>query len=107
MIAIETKYLGPTDYRGSRIKAYTVNGQSLTISYPHELSGEACHRKAAEELREKAGWSGELVSGSTKGGYAFVFIPQGVVCVVCHRPFTTLSGGVDGCTVHGIRAGVQ
>lgn len=75
MIAIETKYLGPTDYRGSRIKAYTTNGQQLTIPYPHEFSGAECHAVAARALARKMDWTnaGDLVSGATRDGYAFVF----------------------------------
>lgn len=73
MKAIETRYLGPTNTRGSRITATEPDGKRLTISYPHELSGEAVHRKAAEALRDKLGWKGELVGGATKHGYCFVF----------------------------------
>ena len=39
MTAILTKYLGPTDHKGARIKAWSVGGRSVTIPYPHELSG--------------------------------------------------------------------
>lgn len=76
MIAIETKYLGPTNFRGSRIKAYTVNGQSLTVSYDNALNSDEMHRSAAEALRDENGWTGELIAGSTKTGYVFVFVPE-------------------------------
>ena len=73
MQAIQTRYFGPTNYRGSRIKATAAAG-SVTISYPHELSGQACHRKAAQALAEKFGWKGELLGGQlANGDYAFVF----------------------------------
>lgn len=52
MQAIITRYLGPTDYRGSRIRASCERG-SLTVSYPHELSGEDVHIYAAQSLVEK------------------------------------------------------
>lgn len=74
MQAISTKYIGPSNVRGSRIKA-TCEAGSLTIGYPHELSGEDCHRKAAEALRDKLGWQGELIGGGTQTGYCFVFAP--------------------------------
>jgi hypothetical protein len=74
MKAIETRYLGPTDYRGSRIKATDGDGNSATISYPYELSGEDCHRLAADALLNKMGWTGKLAGGSTKQGYVFVFV---------------------------------
>lgn len=77
MQAIQTKYLGATNTRGSRIKATAAAG-SVTINYPHELSGQACHRKAAEALVKKMGWDdpyyGGLLGGQLPNGdYAFVF----------------------------------
>lgn len=77
MKAIETKYLGATDRRGSRIVASDSDGNRVTIPYPHEASGEACHRLAAEALRAKMGWAGKMISGATKTGYAFVFVANG------------------------------
>lgn len=74
MKAIETRYHGPTDHRGARIIASDSDGNRVTIGYPHELSGEAVHRKAAEALRDKMGWTGELIAGGTKHGYCFVFV---------------------------------
>ena len=74
MIAIETRYLPPTDYRPSRIVATTCNGQRLVQSYGHENSTEAEHRSVAEALRDKAGWKGRMVGGTTKAGYCFVFV---------------------------------
>lgn len=76
MKAIETRYFGPTDRRGARIKATDGDGNNVTISYPYELSGEAVHRQAAEALRDKMQWKGELVGGSTKRGYCFVFVDR-------------------------------
>lgn len=55
MQAIQTRYLGPTNTRGSRIKATCAAG-SITISYPYDLSGQAVHRRAAEALVSKLGW---------------------------------------------------
>ena len=73
MKAITTKYLGPTNFRGSRIKAYAEGGNTITISYPYELSGQAVHEKAAVALCEKMKWPGELIGGATDKGYVFVF----------------------------------
>lgn len=80
MQAILTRFHGPTNTRGSRISARCDAGK-LSIDYPHELSGEACHRKAAEALRDKLGWDegsyGKLASGQLPtGDYAFVFVPS-------------------------------
>lgn len=77
MQAIETKYVGPTNTRGARIIATTGSGHhKLTIPYPHELSGEACHEAAAVELATKLGWldGRKLVSGETRAGYCFVLV---------------------------------
>ncbi len=49
MQAIHTKYLPATDARGSRIKATCERG-SITIPYPHELSGDEVHREAVRQL---------------------------------------------------------
>lgn len=73
MKAIFTKYHGPTNTRGSRISASDEDGNRITISYPHELSGEDVHRKAAQALCDKMGWTGEMVAGGHSKGYVFVF----------------------------------
>lgn len=71
--AIETKYLPCTNTKGSRIKAYCEAG-SVTIPYPHELSGADVHAEAAKKLILKLGWTGAWrVGGTTEG---FVFVPE-------------------------------
>ena len=77
MQAIHVKYLPVTNTKGSRIKATCAAG-SVTISYPHELSGQAVYRKAAEALADKLGWSNGnygamLVGCLLNGDYCFVF----------------------------------
>lgn len=77
MQAIQTRHFGPTNSRGARIKATAAAG-SVTISYPYELSGQACHRAAADALVKKMGWDdphyGGLLGGQLPNGdYAFVF----------------------------------
>lgn len=76
MKAITTRYLGPTNFRGSRIKATAEGGNSITIPYPYELSGQDVHQKAAIALCKKLGWGTELLGGGTETGYAFVFKNQ-------------------------------
>jgi hypothetical protein len=73
MKAIITKYHGPTNNRGSHISAMDSDRNRVSIPYPHELSGEAAHHKAALALCAKMGWTGQLVGGATKRGYVFVF----------------------------------
>tara|TARA_R100000734_G_C3262188_1_gene60549 strand:- start:306 stop:593 length:288 start_codon:yes stop_codon:yes gene_type:complete len=51
---IRTKYLGPTNYRGSRIKAVHKRGsdetQSITLSWDHSLDGIENAKAAALAL---------------------------------------------------------
>ena len=74
MQAIHTKYLPATNTRGSRIKATSAAG-SVTIPYPHELSGQAVHRAAADALVAKMGWTyyGSMLGGClADGSYCFI-----------------------------------
>jgi len=88
--SIITKYLPATNSRPSRIKA-TCDRGSITISYPHELSGDAVHIAAVSELVHKFAaedlasrgepkdgnpWLRPFASGGlpVQGGMAHVFI---------------------------------
>ena len=74
MIAIETKYLGPTNNLGARVKAWTETGHRITVGYPHEArQGAEAHSVAALALARRLGWTGELVAGATRTGYVFTF----------------------------------
>ncbi len=81
MNAITTKYISPTNMKGSRIKATAGNGQTITIGYPHQWNEEGAHAQAALALCHKMQWDGPayrrnfagLIGGGTKDGYAFVF----------------------------------
>jgi len=75
MQAIQTKYIGPTNTRGSRIKAWCAVG-SLTIPYPYAMSGIDVHQVAAQKLVNKLGLDyGRIVGGElSNGDYAFVFV---------------------------------
>ena len=76
--AIVTKYLGPTDMRGSRIKATAAAG-SVTVSYDDSLNSERAHAKGAQALAEKFGWHGHWVQGGMPDdtGYCFVCLEMG------------------------------
>lgn len=73
MQSITTKYLGPTNYRGSRIKAITESGISVIVSYDDGLDSYANHEAAAKKLYAKLNWHGNIIAGGTKDGYVFVF----------------------------------
>lgn len=83
-MAIITKYLSATNFRGARIKATTGNGKfSVTISYPYEDSRNA-HALAALALARKLGWTGTLIEGGTATGSVFVFVPASGVVIEQH-----------------------
>ena len=76
MIAIQTKYLAPTNTKGSRIKAFTCNGHSAVIPYDYALSDVALHFKAVKALvsKHKLDWCVDnMTYGGIKNGYAFNF----------------------------------
>lgn len=71
--AIETKYFGATDTKGSRIKATAAAG-SVTIGYDYALSPEKNHKKAAFALLLKMGWNGKFAQGGNVKGDGYVFV---------------------------------
>ena len=89
MQSIQTKYLPATESNGSRIKAKCARG-SITIPFPHELTGDETHRAAVYALvlrftnedfysqgipRETNFWNRAFVSGSLPdGSMAHVFL---------------------------------
>jgi hypothetical protein len=73
MKAIWTKYIGPTNFRGSRVKA-SAEGVSITVGYDDALNSEDAHAVAALALCWKAGWPGDLYRGGRPDGNGFVFV---------------------------------
>ncbi len=51
--AIVTKFLGPTNCRGSRVKATSASGHTLTVSWDHALDSDANHIAAAKALGQE------------------------------------------------------
>ncbi len=73
MQTITTKYLGPTNHRGSRYKAtHTGNYTSVTLDADYSMTAEANHVEAALALAEKLEWEGDYVGGHTQDGMVFV-----------------------------------
>jgi hypothetical protein len=71
---IETKYLAPTNNRGSRIKA-SCQGGSITVPFDYSLNTNDRHLAAAVALAEKLEWKGELKGGwLPNGNGVFVFV---------------------------------
>ena len=72
MQTITTKFIGPSNTRGARVRATTASGKSHTVPYDHE-TGNKSHDVAALGLARKLGWSGSLIEGDTRVGKVFVF----------------------------------
>jgi hypothetical protein len=70
--AITTKFLGATDYRGSRVVA-SCEARRITVPWDHAMDPQ-CNHAAALQLMAALGWSerNHLVMGGTKDGYVFV-----------------------------------
>lgn len=73
-VGIQTKFLGPTNCRGSRVKAYTETKLSVTVSWDHALNPPDNHARAAKALVEKMEWGGEWVGGASGDGKGYVFV---------------------------------
>ena len=81
MQAIITKYLGPTNHRGSRIKATAWAG-SVTVSYDYSVDSGGNHKAAAQAVCDKLNnspiieegrWVIETWAATPDGrGYAFI-----------------------------------
>lgn len=77
MQAIETKYLGPTNSRGSRVKA-TCEAGSITLSWDDALNPSDNHDAAARALILSLEWDsaarGAWYRGATKGSAGYVYV---------------------------------
>lgn len=71
--AIVTKYIGPSNTKGSRIKATAAAG-SITVHLDHALNIEQNHAAAAQALANRFGWRGNWQMGGMPDdtGYCFV-----------------------------------
>lgn len=74
MSIIRTKYLGPTDHKGSRIKA-SIGPDAVTLPYDYTLTGSSNHKSAAHALATKLGLEGRwarYTDHAAGNGYVFV-----------------------------------
>ena len=75
MKAIQTRYHGATNTKGSRISATAEGVGRVYVSYPHELSGDSVYFEAVKKLCSKVGWTGSFACGGLPdGSNAFVFV---------------------------------
>ena len=94
-IGIQTKYLGATNFRGERIKAFTLGEYpstgrpySITLPYNYAFSGSKAHEPAMIELHNKLSHNPAInewqekecdhvaVSSGTDTGYIYIFKKQ-------------------------------
>lgn len=68
-----TKYIGPTNTRGSRVKATSAGGASVTLPWDCALNPWDNHLAAARALAVKLDMPGDYIGASLDGG-GYVFI---------------------------------
>lgn len=73
MQTITTKYVSPTATSGAKIRATSTGGDKVTVPYNYN-DEKLGHVEAAQKLKDKLGWKGEMVGGNIKDGYVFVFV---------------------------------
>lgn len=82
MTAIRTRFIGPTNFRGSRVKVVAGEGGKgfqLTVVWDHSVNSEQNHYRAAAALITKLEWwarkgtsYGKWYAGCDGKGYVFV-----------------------------------
>ncbi len=76
-VAIETKYLAPTNTRGARVKAIKRDHKNIstTINWDYEKTDKQDHETACKALLEKMGNPGKSWRGGwTNTGMVFVHV---------------------------------
>ena len=63
MKAIQTKYHGPCNVRGSRISASDLDGNRVFMSLDPALNSDDNHKAAVVALCKKMKWTGKLYRG--------------------------------------------
>lgn len=84
--AITTKFIGPTNTRGSRVKAFLPSGLSVTLSWDHALEVDENHHKAAKACIQKHIVDGsEYLAGKApfvRETFSAYGLKSGYVCIV-------------------------
>lgn len=74
MQAIQTKYLGPGNVRGSRVKAWADGYGSVTLGWDHRLNAADNHKAAAIALIRKLEWQGSTWAQGHRDSKGDVFV---------------------------------
>jgi len=72
--SIVVRYLGATNFRGSRLVAEADGGNRITVDYDHGLNHNERYAAAAVALCDKMGWEGDLIQAGGVGNYCAVFV---------------------------------
>lgn len=83
--AITTRFLGPTDTKDSRVKAFAEAG-SVILNWDHALNSDENHCRAAMALAAKFKWKGSYYSGGI-GGKDIVWVCVEIACAKHLRHF--------------------
>ena len=79
-VSIRTKYLGPTNYRGSRVRvwrgdsSYRDDPNSLEIGWDYSSEVSENHSAAVSAYVGRAGWDGQWMCGATESGCVAVWV---------------------------------
>ena len=85
MQAIVTRYLGPTNYKGSRVKAMCeARPRGVVVGWDYGAGNKsglgdvvANHDRAAREFIQRMGWFGTWARGAlNSGGFCYVCIKR-------------------------------
>lgn len=78
MKAITTKYIGPTDYKGARIRVKAEGLPSILYHWNDGLNIDANHTAAAKAFAEEHEWAGQWCGGGLpdQTGNCYVRIPS-------------------------------
>lgn len=74
--SITTKYIPPSNYKGSRISVRSSGGIRRIYKWDDRLNSDQNHAAAARKLIEEMGWNqvtGAWVPGATVVGVVYVF----------------------------------
>lgn len=74
MIAIRSKFYGPTERRGSCVRAFA-NGRRVGVPWEHSLDSESNHRRAVIALCDKLGWDSDRFYGGFLEGGEWAWVP--------------------------------
>lgn len=74
-VAVQTKFLGPTNTKGARVSVSAMGGgrKRIYVHWDHALNSDENHQAAALEYLKQMGWADrKWVGGGTETGYVYV-----------------------------------